>query len=61
MKTQILSLILLTIFASAVPAQKNEQNRPPIIDVHVHVYAKDGRWTHKVPNPINRAANDCYY
>jgi uncharacterized protein len=52
MKTRVLSLILLTVFASAAPAQKNEQNRPPIIDVHMHVYAKDERWTHKVPNPI---------
>jgi uncharacterized protein len=52
MKTRILSLILLTVFASTAPAQKNEQNRPPIIDVHIHVYAKDERWTHKVPNPL---------
>ena len=52
MRTWILSSILLTVFASAAPAQKNEQNRPPIIDVHVHAYAKDERWTHKVPNPI---------
>lgn len=28
------------------------KNRPPIIDVHVHVYARDERWTHKVPNPL---------
>ena len=52
MKTRILSLILLTVFASAAPAQKNEQNRPPIIDVHVHAFEKDERWTHKVPNPL---------
>lgn len=26
--------------------------RPPIIDVHLHVYAKDGRWDHRVPNPV---------
>lgn len=52
MKTQILSLILLGIFALAAPAQKNAQNRPPIIDVHMHAYAKDERWTHKVPNPL---------
>ncbi|MGI8735029.1 MAG: amidohydrolase family protein [Pyrinomonadaceae bacterium] len=52
MKTRILSLILLTVFALAAPAQKNEQNRPPIIDVHVHAYAKDERWTSKVPDPV---------
>ena len=52
MKTRFLILILLAVFASAAPAQKNEQNRPPIIDVHVHVYARDERWTHKVPNPL---------
>jgi hypothetical protein len=52
MKTRFLILILLAVFASAAPAQKNEQNRPPIIDVHVHLYARDERWTHKVPNPL---------
>jgi len=53
MKTLIFSLLLLTLFASADrPAQGNEQNRPPIIDVHVHAYAGDDRWTDKVPNPL---------
>lgn len=51
MKTRILSFILLTILASVAHAQRNEQNRPPIIDVHVHAYAKDERWAHKAPNP----------
>ena len=51
MRAQILSVILLTGLASAALAQKNEQNRPPIIDVHVHAYEKDERWTLKVPNP----------
>jgi uncharacterized protein len=51
MKTRILTLILLTILASVTPAQKNEQNRPPIIDVHVHAYAKDERWEREAPNP----------
>ena len=40
MRTPILSLVLLTLFAAAAPAQKNEQDRPPIIDVHVHAYEK---------------------
>jgi uncharacterized protein len=52
MKTQILSLTLLTIFALAPGAQKNETKRPPIIDVHMHAFEKDDRWTHKVPNPV---------
>ena len=51
MRTQTLSLILLTGLASAAPAQQNEQTRPPIIDVHVHAYERDERWTLKVPNP----------
>ena len=52
MKTQILSLILLAAIAPLVRAQETGQNRLPVIDVHVHVYAADDRWTHKVPNPL---------
>jgi predicted TIM-barrel fold metal-dependent hydrolase len=48
MKARILSFILLTVFASTATAQKFEQNRPPIIDVHMHAYAKDERWTHNL-------------
>jgi hypothetical protein len=51
MKTKILCFILVTKFASAAFAQSNEQSQPPIIDVHVHAYAKDQRWALKVPNP----------
>lgn len=51
MKTQIIGLIVLTIFASAGLAQ-NQQTRPPIIDVHMHAFEKDERWTKKVPNPL---------
>jgi hypothetical protein len=50
MKALILSLILTVVFASGVPTQ--QQSRPPIIDVHMHGYGKDERWTQKVPNPI---------
>jgi predicted TIM-barrel fold metal-dependent hydrolase len=32
---------------------KTEPPRPPIIDVHVHVYSTDLRWDLKVPNPAN--------
>lgn len=51
MRTRILSLILSTLFAAAAHAQKIEQNRPPIIDVHVHAYERSDSWTNKVPNP----------
>ena len=39
--------------ASYAPAQTSDSNRQPIIDVHVHVYAADARWDHKVPNPVS--------
>ena len=51
MKARILSLILLTGFAPAAAAQRNEQSTLPIIDVHVHAYAEDDRWALNVPNP----------
>ena len=51
MRKRILSLVLLTSFAAAASAQRNEQNRPPIIDVHVHAYERNEGWTNKVPNP----------
>jgi hypothetical protein len=52
MKTLILSLMLVTVFGTA-PIQRKSKGRLPIIDVHMHAYGKDERWTHKVPNPIN--------
>jgi hypothetical protein len=45
------TLLLLTLAWPAL-AQKPESTRPPIVDVHVHLYAKDDRWTHQVPNPV---------
>ena len=56
MKTQVYSLILLVLLASTVLAQNNTQPRQPIIDVHMHAYAKDPRWDHKVGNPITGQA-----
>src|SRR5687767_13709486 len=50
-EARILSSILMASLTSAAPAQRNEQNRPPIIDVHVHAYEKDARWDIKAPNP----------
>jgi len=52
MNTSRLTVFLLTVFSSVAFAQTNEPHRPPIIDVHVHVYAEDVRWTYKVPNPV---------
>jgi hypothetical protein len=52
MREQILTLILLAIAAPTSHAQNNEPSQPPIIDVHMHVYDKDERLTHKVPNPV---------
>ena len=52
MRTHLLSFILLTGLTSAAPAQENAQNRRPIIDVHVHAYETDERWTRKEPNPL---------
>jgi uncharacterized protein len=37
-------------------AQPNAQASAPIIDVHMHAYAKDPRWDHKVRNPITGQA-----
>lgn len=55
MKTQVHSLILLVLLASTALAQNNTQRRP-VIDVHMHAYAKDPRWDQKVPNPITGQA-----
>ena len=51
MKKFVFCLVTVTVLALSASAQRAEQNRPPIIDVHVHAYAKDERWTQKVPNP----------
>jgi len=55
-KARILGSILLTTVSSAAPAQKSQQHRRPVIDVHVHAYAKDERWTNKTPNPVTGQA-----
>lgn len=39
------------MLALAAPAQRNEQTRPPIIDVHLHAYERSEAWTNKAPNP----------
>src|SRR4026207_797314 len=55
MQRLILHAILLVAATAVhlrVQAQSAAQVRPPIIDVHMHAYAKDARWDHKVGNPI---------
>src|SRR5678816_3408570 len=49
-RSVVLALVLIT---STVV---NAQTRPPIIDVHMHAYAKDARWDNKVGNPITGVA-----
>lgn len=46
-------LISLLALAQPLHAQKAKSTRQPIIDMHMHVYAADERWTLKVPNPAN--------
>jgi len=52
MNKLVLTVIVLTSTAAAIVSQEKTNSRQPIVDVHVHVYAKDDRWTQKVPNPL---------
>jgi hypothetical protein len=47
--------LFLCLFALTQPlaAQKSKPIAQPIIDMHMHVYAADERWKHKVPNPVS--------
>ena len=51
MMLRIAGFAFLTSLAAASAAQDKLQDRPPIIDVHVHAYEKDKRWTLRAPNP----------
>jgi predicted TIM-barrel fold metal-dependent hydrolase len=52
MKSRHLAAASLAIVSAvAASARANEQDRPPIIDVHLHAYHQDDRWQRKVPNP----------
>ena len=51
MNKQLQRLIVLAMIL-VTSTLANAQSRPPIIDVHMHGYAKDARWDHKVGNPI---------
>ncbi|MEN3370046.1 MAG: uncharacterized protein V7609_2189 [Verrucomicrobiota bacterium] len=46
-------LICLLALTHPLDGQKSKPAHQPIIDVHVHTYATDERWTLKVPNPVN--------
>ena len=39
-----------------IVAQRKESAPLPVIDVHMHAYEKDDRWTHKVPTPFTDKA-----
>lgn len=52
MKKEICSFIFLILLVTPSSAQKTKPEPGPIIDVHLHCYEKDERWTHKVTNPI---------
>jgi predicted TIM-barrel fold metal-dependent hydrolase len=54
----VLAAILVTsrMVQNNALAQPNAQASAPIIDVHMHAYAKDPRWDHKVRNPITEQA-----
>jgi hypothetical protein len=52
MKARILGFILLTAFASVAPAQENAQNRPPIIDMHIHATGWDHMGNPPPPNKL---------
>lgn len=54
MKIVCVAILLFAVNPCTALAQATPQKRLPIIDVHVHVYAADPRWTHKVPNPATR-------
>ena len=56
LKTKAPAFALLLLLSVTTPLQRNAQDRPPIIDVHVYAYAKDVRWTQKVANPLTGQA-----
>ena len=55
MNTKLQRLTVLAVILISSTAAK-PQARPPIIDVHMHAYATDPRWDHKVGNPITGEA-----
>jgi hypothetical protein len=59
MNKQLQRLMVLTVMPVVSTVVRNNvhaQARPPIIDVHMHAYAKDPRWDHKIGNPITGQA-----
>jgi predicted TIM-barrel fold metal-dependent hydrolase len=53
MKLLKASLILIACWTFPGYAQKVEHARPPVIDVHMHAYEKDDRWSQRVPTPFS--------
>ena len=60
MKTKLHHRIAFVIFASTLLLQYSalaqQLARQPIIDVHMHAYEKDDRWTYKIGNPVTGRA-----
>jgi uncharacterized protein len=60
MKTKLHNRIAFVIFVSTLLLQcsalAQQLARQPIIDVHMHAYGKDDRWTYKVGNPATGRA-----
>jgi predicted TIM-barrel fold metal-dependent hydrolase len=52
---QLQRLIVLAVMLVTATVT-NAQTRAPIIDVHMHAYAKDARWDNKIGNPITGVA-----
>lgn len=44
--------IFITAIVCLLTTTAHAQPKYPVIDMHMHVYSTDARWTHHVPNPI---------
>lgn len=47
-------VLFLMIVCTHAFSQSTDQARLPVIDVHLHAYEIDGRWTQKIPTPFTR-------
>jgi predicted TIM-barrel fold metal-dependent hydrolase len=58
MHKKLHNYIVVVLFVSTLLLQSSAlaQVRQPIIDVHMHAYVKDDRWTYKVGNPATGRA-----
>jgi uncharacterized protein len=58
MKQKLNHYIVVAVFVATLLIQSNAfaQVPQPIIDVHLHAYEKDDRWTNKIGNPVTGRA-----